>query len=130
MQISKAASYAIVAMGYLAQQSNGGLVPALQIADNKQIPKAFLHKILRRLENSGFIKSKKGPKGGYKLTRPADSISILEIVETIQGQMFFNGCLLGRDDCNDEASCNLHPIWEKEQHQFKTTLESTMLDIL
>lgn len=127
MNISKASSYAILSMSYISAHTDKAPIPANEIAEAENIPKSFLHKILRRLDDSGLIKSKKGPKGGYTLQKEALEISILDVIEVIQGPVFFQDCLLGLDECGSPDSCKVHNIWKSAQEVMKGSLEATSI---
>ena len=86
--IKKTTSYALLAAGYIAQQSEVGLVEASVISKEYKIPSLYLFKVLEKLIKANILNSKRGPGGGFSLARPAKDITILEIIEAIDGQMF------------------------------------------
>jgi Rrf2 family protein len=85
VKLSRAASYAVEALAYLAAHGEGRLVPSHEAARARGIPERFLLKILRQLGRAGLVHSVKGPRGGYHLARPAGRISLLEVVEAVDG---------------------------------------------
>lgn len=88
MKISKTTGYALVSAGYIARHCQEGLVLASIISKQCDIPLSYLLKVLEQLVKANILRSKKGPRGGFTLARPAEDITILEIIEAIEGPMF------------------------------------------
>src|SRR5260370_36750596 len=99
MKLSRATSYAVHALAFMANQGNRGLVPAHVIAPERGIPLLFLRKQLGQLESAGVLRSQRGPTGGYRLARPAATITLLEIIEAVDGPVRGEAPPL----CNDSA---------------------------
>jgi Rrf2 family transcriptional regulator, cysteine metabolism repressor len=88
MKMTRASAYALKALAYLARQKAGGPVPSHVMAEAARgIPKLFLLKCLLRATSAGLLRSVKGPNGGYVLARPAREISVLEIIEGVDGPL-------------------------------------------
>jgi Rrf2 family protein len=85
MKLTCASSYALHAVVYMAQQKNDRPVASHKIAQERGIHARFLLKVLKPLVSARVLTSVKGPNGGYKLARPATDISVLEIVEAVDG---------------------------------------------
>jgi Rrf2 family protein len=85
MQLSHASSYALHALAILAAQKNGTSMASHLIARSEGIPEKFLLKILNPLARAGVLRSIKGPHGGYWLARPASEVTVLEVVEAVDG---------------------------------------------
>jgi len=83
MNISKAVEYGLLAVWYVAKNSKDCLVKTSSIAKEYSIPYLFLSKVMLNLVKNNILKSKRGPDGGYALTRPANEISMLEIIEAV-----------------------------------------------
>lgn len=99
MKVSEAASLALHSMAYLA--GNPGVnVSTRQIAERLKVSEAHLSKVLQRMAQAGLVKSSRGPKGGFTLKIPAESITLLDIFETIEGRLEATDCLLGIPICN------------------------------
>ena len=101
---------------------------AESISIRADIPKPYLHKILHALGKSGFIETKRGPKGGMALSRPANQITIFDIVEAVQGEEWMHRCLLGLAECSDEKSCPVHEFWKDEKEDIKSRMKEVTLD--
>jgi len=85
MKLSRTASYAVQATLQLAQSKQSHPVPCSRLAAEGDMPERFLLQILRNLVTSGVLRSTRGVEGGYSLTRPPEEISLLEIIEAIEG---------------------------------------------
>ncbi|MCC6492561.1 MAG: Rrf2 family transcriptional regulator [Pirellulales bacterium] len=85
MRISRAATYAILASVQLSDSNASPPVPCSQLAQLGDMPERFLLQVLRSLVNEGILKSTRGVDGGYRLARPLSQITLLEIVEAIDG---------------------------------------------
>jgi Rrf2 family protein len=87
MRLTRASSYALHAAVYMAGQKQNRPVPSHIIARARGIPERFLLKVLKPLVTSRILHSVKGPNGGYRLARPGSAVSMLEIVEAVDGPL-------------------------------------------
>ena len=87
MNFSKAVEYGLLAVVYVAKNSKDGLVKTSSISKEYGIPEFFLSKVMLQLVKANVLNGKKGPRGGYVLTRPAKEISMLEIIEAVGGPL-------------------------------------------
>jgi Rrf2 family protein len=85
MKFTSMCVHALCALVYLARRRGGGLVPAAKIARAERLSRTFLVKALKALVSAGVLRSSKGPSGGYGLARPARSVTLLEVVEAVDG---------------------------------------------
>ena len=90
MKISLSTGYAMASVGYIAQHYKEGKISATHISKEYNIPIEYLFKILQPLVKANVLQSRKGPGGGFTLARPAKDITLLEIIEAIEGPMFFH----------------------------------------
>ena len=117
-------------MFYIALHSSSDKnVELTEIAREQDIPKHFLSKILQLLVREKLLYSMKGPTGGFRLTRPPDEITLIEIVDAIDGLDIFHQCGIGFKTCDDQNPCPIHHdykvIRERVNHLFSTkTLEA------
>lgn len=125
---SKKCEYGIQAILYLAAHNDQGLIVSDEIANNLNIPKEFVSKILQSLTESGIINSKKGRVGGFTLGKNPDQITLLDIVEAIDGLEVFNSCVLGFPECSPEKPCPLHDKWGKLRTQAYNMLADETID--
>jgi len=87
MKLSKKSEYACLSLIDLAEHYNKGLVKIDDICSRKDIPKKFLEQIFLILKNAGYIKSRRGSEGGYKLSKAPEKITIAEIIRLIDGAL-------------------------------------------
>jgi len=94
------------------------------------IPKSFLAKIFQDLAKSGILRSQRGAGGGFSLARPADQITVLEIIEAIDGKIALQRCLSEVPDCERRESCALCSLFEQAQDRLKEVFSRTTLSEL
>lgn len=111
MQITRQADYAVRAMVYLAQLGPDQRAATGQIAQEKSIPPSFLAKIVSQLSVAGLLQTSRGARGGVSLAKPADAITLLDVVEAIDGPILLNNCVGDTSSCNYDDSCPLKPVW-------------------
>lgn len=87
MKISRSTGYALVAVGFIAQNYKDGAVLAARISKEYNIPLEYLLKILQQLVRANVLRSKRGPRGGFFLARPAEAITLLEVIEAVDGPL-------------------------------------------
>lgn len=111
MQITRQADYAVRAMVYLAQLEPDKRAATGRIAQEKGIPPSFLAKIVSQLNVAGLLKTSRGAAGGVELAKPADAISLLDVIEAIDGPILLNDCVGDAVTCAYDDSCPLKPVW-------------------
>ena len=87
MRISRSTGYAILAVGYIAQNQKQGIVLSQSVSKKYNIPLEYLLKILQQLVRANVLRSKRGPRGGFNLAQPAKKITMLQIIEAVEGPM-------------------------------------------
>lgn len=87
MKLSIKSEYACLALIHLAERFNSGMIKSEEIAAAKGIPKKFLDQILFTLKNAGYVRSKRGPHGGYRLSRQPSRITVAEILRLLDGPL-------------------------------------------
>lgn len=125
--LSRPCTYAIRALTYLATQPPGKLTGSREISDGEGIPNSFLCKILLDLRRKRLLRSYKGTGGGYELALPPDKINLLMIVQSIEGELSFSGCILEDKDCSARSECALHTPWLDLKNQLVHFLETQTL---
>lgn len=109
MKLSRAGEYGVLGVAYIAQQDKE-ICFIREIAEAWDMPESFLAKILQKLAKVGILNSHKGNMGGFSLARPAEEISIKEIIEAVQGPIIINWCELNEDLCGRFENCLLERI--------------------
>ena len=122
MRLTKAGEYAIRCVLYLSIQKKGNVISRNEIADAMDIPREFLAKIAQQLSRAFIIETIQGPKGGFRLLVPPEELNLLDVIETMLGEIFFNECALRPETCSQSSVCAVHPVWVKARAQFRETL--------
>ncbi|MCF6187929.1 MAG: Rrf2 family transcriptional regulator [Desulfobulbaceae bacterium] len=130
MRLTRAAEYAIRCMVYLSKQGRGVLTSRQEIAERAEIPGHFLAKIAQDLAKAGFIEIKQGPRGGFVLLREPVDISLLDVVETMIGEIYLNDCVARPSSCKVTTSCAVHRVWMDVRDQLRQTLARVHFDQL
>lgn len=126
--LSQGAQYAISAVIALSKQPEGTTVSASELAKPLNCPAAYLSQILSKLKPAGIIKSQRGLNGGVYLARKASEISMMDLIEAIDGSEFFERCFLGIDGCGHIEPCPFHNFWSNERTRIQQWLIDTTFD--
>ncbi len=130
MEITKKAEYAISALLELAV-NHGNFVSSKEIASRRNIPVNFLPQIIAILGSEGWVEGVRGPGGGVRLVGDPSKITVLAVLELIEGPVALTRCLAGDKNCVNEGQCPLHPVWERAQLAMIQVLkEITLTDII
>jgi Rrf2 family transcriptional regulator, iron-sulfur cluster assembly transcription factor len=127
MIYSRSSEYAIRAFVHLAEMPEGKFVMVKNIAQQADIPTHFLAKILQQLARKGFLRSSKGPTGGFTLRMKPEDISLLKIIEAMDGLNDYQRCPGGLAECNNEAPCGMHDSWTELRTYILNYLERTTI---
>ena len=128
MQITRQADYAVRAVLYLANIGPDMRAATSQIAQEQQIPPSFLAKIVSQLSVAGLLQTSRGARGGVSLARPPEQISLLEVVEAIDGPILLNECVSGIGTCTFNDECPIQSIWCEVQSDLVRRLRDTTFD--
>ena len=119
--LSQTTGYAIRALTCLADDPDEQLF-IQDIADRAGVPRPYLAKILKRLNEAALIESKRGYKGGVWLARPPENIALWDIALALEGDGFLSRCMLGCDTCSDRRDCPAHEFWDPERDRIANEL--------
>ena len=119
---SRQCEYALQAVLYLALNSNGKMISIRELTNKLNLPYHFVAKILQDLTRKGLLVSHKGPSGGFSLGAPAKDITLLEIVEAIDGSGFMDNCVFGFPSCTGDKPCAVHEQWDKVRNSIHKML--------
>ena len=125
MQITRQADYAIRAVLHIAKLGANERAATSQIAKEQHIPPSFLAKIISQLSIAGLLQTSRGARGGVTLARPAGEISLMDVVEAIDGPIMLAECVSDESACTFSGECPVRTVWCRVQadmaHQLKNT---------
>jgi Rrf2 family protein len=130
MQITHQADYATRAVLHLARTQKDKLIPTNEIARRQNIPSSFLAKIIAQLSIAGLLHTSRGAHGGVKLARRPQNITLLEVIEAIDGPIQLNVCVGRKGVCFLEENCPIRPVWCDAQKELVTKLKNTNFEQL
>jgi Rrf2 family protein len=120
--ITKKANYGILALLELAENYHTGRIQIKDIAQKRNIPKQYLDQIFNRLVRTGLIKSYRGNKGGYKLADDPSNISLIKILELLEGEIELSK--------NNQTIDSITDLFIKAEKEIKKTFDITLTEIL
>ncbi|MBI4912444.1 MAG: Rrf2 family transcriptional regulator [Acidobacteria bacterium] len=128
MLFSTATAYALQALAELPEDGSFSL--AKDLSDRLTLPGPYLAKILQTLAQSGILESVRGPKGGFRMARPAHRVTVGDVVAAMEGPEAFVGCVMGFPECTCENPCPLHDAWSQvKAHMDSSMTQSTIRDL-
>lgn len=123
MKLTRAAEYAIRCVLYLSGQPAGRLVSRREVSREMGIPEPFLGKIAQGLAKAGLVIVRQGSRGGYVLALPPQDISLLQVVEALDGEILINDCLSRPGQCERDARCPVHGVWRGVRNGLRQALD-------
>ena len=127
MQITRQADYAVRAVLHLAQLGPHEKAATSQIAEDQDIPLSFLAKIIAQLSVAGILQTMRGARGGVTLARAPEEISLLDVVEAIDGPIMLNECVQESYDCPRQL-CPIQDVWRETQAHLVSRLKESTFD--
>jgi Rrf2 family iron-sulfur cluster assembly transcriptional regulator len=127
MELTRKGEYAIRGIVYLATQPADQVCLLSDIAAAVDVPQTFLAKIFQQFSKIGLVRSYRGTGGGFVLGRPPEKITLLEVVEAVEGPIIPNRCVTGTGECIRTDTCNVHPVWLDVQVKVKDILAGVSL---
>jgi Rrf2 family protein len=118
MKISRSTGYGLLAAGYLVKNQKKGIVLSHDIAKEYKIPLEYLLKILQQLVRANILRSKRGPRGGFSLARSPKKITMLQVIEAVEGPMI-NQLDLIEQAPKEKFSAKTEQVYEKALAQAK-----------
>lgn len=123
MELTHRGSYAIRAVLTLARADKDEVVPARHIAKEMDIPVRFLPQVLGDLSRAGIVEARLGRAGGYKLSKPASEISLLDVIEASEGDARRQTCVLSGKPCDGVDPCDVHDMFYEAQEAILQRLD-------
>ena len=130
MELTRQGDYAIRGIVYLAGQPLDKVSLLSEIAAAVDVPQTFLAKIFQQFSKSGIVRSFRGTGGGFLLARTPDKITLLEVVEAVEGPLTLNRCMSGPGECSRDTHCKVHPVWRRVQKRLRGMLDEVTLQEL
>jgi len=126
MKISRSTGYALLAVGYIAKHQEQKIILSQSISKKYDIPLEYLLKILQQLVKTNVLRSKRGPRGGFSLARPAKKITLLNIIEAVDGPMISQLNLVEQTG-REKFSVKTEQIYERVIAQARSTYDKAKL---
>ena len=129
MLVTREMDYAVRCILYLAQDEDH-ISNVTEVSRKMHIPKTFLAKIFQRLAKAGLVESVRGMNGGFRLSKKPSAISLLDIMEAIQGSSCINVCAVDSRKCKRSSTCAVHPFWVKLRKEVDLRMREQTIDKL
>lgn len=130
LQISRKIEYGLRAMIFLASQPEERVIPFREIARRMDVPEDFMAKIMKTLVAKKMVRSTRGAHGGYTLARSSRDISMLDVIEAVEGPVKVNVCQDSHDACKLSRSCTMYGVWKLGQERMLEVYRAATLDKL
>lgn len=127
MELTRKGEYAIRGIVYLASRPGDQVCLLSEIAAAVDVPQTFLAKIFQQFSKIGLVRSYRGTGGGFMLGRAPENITLLEVVEAVEGPIVPNRCVIGTGECNRSVACRVHPVWIEVQNEVRAILARVTL---
>lgn len=127
MKVSTKGKYAVLAAYELAVSYNKQALTIKAIADNQQIPKQYLDQLMKKLRQQGVVESIRGPKGGYRLSRPPGEITVGEVIRAVEEPTVPVECKNG-EKCGKCESCVASILWDKIANSISRVIDRETLE--
>jgi len=125
VQITRRADYAVRTMMDVAGLGEGATALTREVASRQLLPAAFLAKIVRSLTQAGLLRAYRGSGGGITLSRPPEEITLLQVVEAVDGPISVKSCVLWPEECYRAGGCAVHGVWCEVQRLLVQHLSGT-----
>lgn len=133
MRITTWAEYGVICALHLAKRVDEGPVAGRELAQREKLPADYVEQILLRLRRANIVASTRGAHGGYKLARPADLITVREVIAAAELETFDLHCVTHPIDearCSDAQHCSIRPVWVLLRNKINDVLDSVVLSDL
>ena len=131
MQVTRAGEYAVIGLLYLAKQPADRMVMIDEIGEIEGVPKSFLAKIFQSLARAGFVRSNRGAGGGFSLARSAGEITLLQVLQCVEGVFALQKCVSDEPECvvstTRMSTCTLCAVFGEAQNRVNEVFARTSL---
>ena len=115
MQLTRAADYAVRVMMHMAALPPGARTSRAELAEAADCPEQFLSKVLQSLTRAGLIASHRGNTGGFEMPETHRGVTMLDVIEAIEGPVRLNLCIHSDQACPRQGWCAAHTVWAEAQ---------------
>lgn len=130
LELTRRGDYAVRAVLALAKSAAGERFSVSRIAARENIPPRFLPRVMSDLVRGGLVEAETGRTGGYRLARPAEAISVLDVIEAVEGDARRRTCVLRGGPCGLAPMCNVHQVFADAQDLLLSRLAAARLNTL
>ena len=133
MRITTQAEYGLICALHLARRSDDALVTGRDIAASERLPADYVEQIMLKLRRANIVTSTRGARGGYRLARPADQITVRDVISASEHSTFDIHCVthpVGEERCAESHDCSIRPVWVLLQRRIDEVLNSVRLSDL
>ncbi len=127
MELTREGDYALRCVLEVARR---GRVRCAEVAERQGVSPAFMGKVVNALARAGILSTRRGVKGGISLARRPEEITLLEVLEAIQGPLVLNCCLRSKEACSLRPNCPLYHVWARAQEDLERHLRVSFAEIL
>jgi len=128
LELTKRADYAIRAVLALSRAADGERLSVRRIAADERVPERFLPQVMGDLVRAGLVEGTVGRSGGYRLAKPSAEISLLEVVEAVEGDSRRRVCVLRGGPCALAGTCDVHAVFAAAQDDVLGRLRGTTIE--
>ncbi|MBL0311556.1 MAG: Rrf2 family transcriptional regulator [Holophagaceae bacterium] len=125
MIFTAASGYALQSLAHMPE--DGSFMMAKDLSAQLKLPAPYLAKILQRLARSGILESVRGPKGGFRLSRPSHHITVGEVLIAMEGPGTLDACIMGFPSCDGDNPCPMHEAWSAVKALVESSMTSNTL---
>jgi len=130
LRLSKKADYALLALRHMAVPGARETVSARELAESYDLPPELLAKVLQQLVRGGLLASQQGIRGGYGLAKPAAEITVVDVVQAIDGPMMVTACSEIDHSCDQYTKCNIRdPLWKLKDRIVSALAATTVAEL-
>lgn len=130
LRLSKKADYALLALRHLAAPGPRATASARELAESYDLPPELLAKVLQQLVRAGLLSSQQGIRGGYGLARPPADISVVDVIQAIDGPMTVTACSESDHSCDQYTKCNIRdPLWKMKDRIVSALAATTVAEL-
>ena len=130
MRLTRQGDYAVRVMIDVAVHGDDAPVPRAQIQARQDVPQAYLAKIVQSLARAGLVRTRPGAHGGVSLNVAPGDVTLLQVIEAVEGPIELNRCVVRPGGCARDSFCPAHPVWLRAQALIRRELAAVTIAAL